>query len=737
MPSTDPVLDRYAGPFPLPDLDDRRFDDLVAELQARLARHLPEMATLSPGDPVHALVDLFAWLTETVIYRANQIPDRQRRAFLNLLRLPLRPAQPARGLVSIDAASAEARELPAPLADESLLQAGEVSFTTVGEVQPTPLQLRVLVKRRLDPAALAAEGISLAQLRAQYGVEPAAFRPVTLQPGRDRLTLAGTLDSAWHLALCLPRPPTAGQDSRLRDALAGRTINIGLAPDTDLDGDLATRLRPRTLEWTLAWWPEPDTRPELVRPLRLDVVADSSLGGRRTGVVRLRLPRDPAKLRAVTADDPRQAGLGDTPPEPPADLKPGQVLCWLRLACPQEPGLTLGHLGLNAVEVVGQGVARNLLLGLGTGRPDQSLMLHHADVDPDSVVIEVEQAGRLRRWSRIDHFAGCGPDDEVFMVDGASGRVDFGDGVRGLRPPERSRVRAVVYRHGGGVQGNLPAGAIRELHGGGPRLRVRHDWPTRGGVAAETLDEAERRVPAFLNHRDRAVTAEDFSVLARDNPVRPVARADAVAGFFPGASLKAVRRDVPGVVAVFVMPPSAPALGAAPRPSAGLLTDVHDYLADRCLLGTELYVLSPQFVPVSVALSLEVVDPATERQVFADVEQALLRYLWALPPGGPRGAGWPRGRAVEVNELRTQAGRVAGVEAVNGLRLFHFDAESATWQELADAQALPLADHQWPELVAVALQAGDGLPEPPAGHAPGTPEPTTVAVPVPVIPDLC
>ena len=34
--------------FPVPDLDDRRFDELVAELQARLARHVPEMAPLAP-----------------------------------------------------------------------------------------------------------------------------------------------------------------------------------------------------------------------------------------------------------------------------------------------------------------------------------------------------------------------------------------------------------------------------------------------------------------------------------------------------------------------------------------------------------------------------------------------------------------------------------------------------------------------------------------------------------------
>ena len=43
-----------------------------------------------------------------------------------------------------------------------------------------------------------------------------------------------------------------------------------------------------------------------------------------------------------------------------------------------------------------------------------------------------------------------------------------------------------------------------------------------------------------------------------------------LAGFFPGASLTAVRRNIPGVVAVFVMPPAPQALAAAPRPNAGL-----------------------------------------------------------------------------------------------------------------------------------------------------------------------
>lgn len=731
-------------PFPTPDLDDRRFDDLVTELQARLARHVPEMAPLAPGDPVHALVDLFAWLTETIIYRANQIPDRQRAAFLNLLQIPLRPARPAAGIVSIDART---RALPPLVAGESLLRAGAVSFSTVGEVQPTPLALHIVVKRTLDEAALAAEGISLAQLHAQYGIEPgmqpAAFRPVTLVPGRDGLEAADTRDGAFHLAVALANPAFIGQAHLVRRELAGIVLNVGLAPLQELDGRLATGLRPRRLDWELAWWPDPEGAPDRVQYLPLEVVSDSSAGGRRTGVARLRLPRDAGFLQAADALDPQFAGLGETPPEAPAGLQPGQLLFWLRLSCRDEPGLALGYLGLNAVDVTGQGIARDVMLGAGTGRADQGFALPHADVDAGSVQVDVEHLRAFQAWTRVAHFAGSGPDDTVFVVDAAAGGVRFGDGVRGKRPPANARIRAAFYRHGGGSAGNLPAGSITEIHGDGARLVPRHEWPTLGGVDAETLDQAERRIPAFLGHRDRAVTAADFGELARDNPVNPVARAEALAGFFPGASLKAVRRGVPGVVSVFVLPPAPQALGAAPRPNAGLLADVYDHLSERCMLGTELYVLSPQFVQVAVSVALEVVDPATEQQVHAGVVRALLRYLWALAPGGPRGAGWPRGKAVEINELRTQAGRVEGVAAVNALRLFHLDpqGDGPAWRELTGAQALPLLDFQLPELMAVETRAGEDTPPPPRGFGPGA-QPVggaggPQAVPVPVIPDLC
>ena len=76
-----------------PGLDDRRFDDLVEDLIARIPAHTPEWTNPRLGDPGRTLIELFAWLGDTLLYRANLIPERQRLAFLSLLGIGLEPAR--------------------------------------------------------------------------------------------------------------------------------------------------------------------------------------------------------------------------------------------------------------------------------------------------------------------------------------------------------------------------------------------------------------------------------------------------------------------------------------------------------------------------------------------------------------------------------------------------------------------------------------------------------------------
>src|SRR5690349_17387375 len=88
-------------PIQPPALDDRSFSDLVDDLLLRIPAHAPEYQNIQVGDPGRTLIELFAWLADTVLYRANLIPERQRLAFLRLLGMPLRPATAARGLCSL------------------------------------------------------------------------------------------------------------------------------------------------------------------------------------------------------------------------------------------------------------------------------------------------------------------------------------------------------------------------------------------------------------------------------------------------------------------------------------------------------------------------------------------------------------------------------------------------------------------------------------------------------------
>jgi len=628
-------------------------------------------------------------------------------------------------------------DLPRVLASESLIEAGKVKFTTRGEVLATPLQMHVMIKERMDEKLLSELGISSAHLQEIYNTRVASFRPRSLSMGIDHVDLSASLDRKIYLLFSFKQAELSDKADSLRRQLAGKTINLGLAPLLDIPADGVGKAARRELKWELAW--QQRASDSEARYIPLEVVDDSSRGGREAGVVRLRLPRSADVLKSEFAADPKMAGFGNRPPEPPAEVAPEQVLFWIRLSAPDEPNLQLGWVGLNAVEVVGQGVVRDQMLGTGNGYPEQSVSLPDTQVDTASLQLEVSEHNQFEPWEQVPHFGDSGPHSKVYVFDAVSGLVQFGDGIRGKRPPAHSRIRAAYYRYGGGSAGNLPAGTLKQLAGNPTQYELRHEWPTSGGIDGETVAEAERRIPAHLSHRNRAVTADDFAELARSNPVNPVARAQTVPGLMPGANIAAAR-DVPGVVSVFVMPPARPALAAAPRPNKGLLQDVYDHLDQRKLVGTELYVLSPQFVPLALAVSVRVIDPAREQETLNDINSALLNYLWALAPGGPDNKGWELGRDISINELIAVVARVGGVLSVNDLRLFH-QGSSGKWLETT--KTLELKRFQLPELMEILSSAGDsdtaGIPAiasdgPDSGS---TTEDGSTPVPAPVIPDLC
>ena len=69
----------------LPDLDDRTFTQLVDEARRRIEATCPDWTDLTPHDPGMTLIEVFAHLTEVMLYRLNRLPEKAYVAFLNLL----------------------------------------------------------------------------------------------------------------------------------------------------------------------------------------------------------------------------------------------------------------------------------------------------------------------------------------------------------------------------------------------------------------------------------------------------------------------------------------------------------------------------------------------------------------------------------------------------------------------------------------------------------------------------
>src|SRR5512143_3811354 len=88
--------------IPAPRLDDREYEDLVAEAIRLIPRYCPEWTNHNSADPGITLIELAAWMTHVALFRLNRVPEKNYIAFLNLLGITLRPPQAARALLTFN-----------------------------------------------------------------------------------------------------------------------------------------------------------------------------------------------------------------------------------------------------------------------------------------------------------------------------------------------------------------------------------------------------------------------------------------------------------------------------------------------------------------------------------------------------------------------------------------------------------------------------------------------------------
>lgn len=743
-------------PISPPKLDDRNFEDLVNELLARIPAHTPEWVP-QPGDPGRTLIELFAWLGETILYRANLVPERQRLAFLRLLGQQMRPARAASGLVSVTLNEPDASDA-IKLAAEATVS-GAVDFETRSELTVLPVNAECYYKRPLsDDEKQQSEVLDVLDGLKEFHeidgeltgyVTTPVFDKGLAEPGGIDL-IADTSDQSLWIALLASSP---GMVTSVKNTLAGvaqgraEIINIGVAPAIEVPDSLDDSSRPGRIPhvWEISTDELFEDQPVYSQLTR---IADSTDELTRRGVERYVLPGDPADFGVVEGDvrNDANAGVGDRPPRLDDPDKLARIVAWLRLRPAREiTAMPISWANINAVEIDQLKTLRGRVVGQSNGAADQVMQLPARSVASDGFSLQVEENGRgYQTWQRVDDLALYGRDDAVYVLDSEAGSITFGNGISGRIPETGRRVRVAEMRAGGGSAGNLPPASLakinaRDLNGNAVerKLVVTQGLATAGGENAEDLVTAERRIPARLRHRNRAVTEVDYRALVLETPAVDAGRIEVLPRFMPHQR----RSNVPGVVSVMVLPSKNVTEAPNPRPDQPFIEKIYAYLDHRRPLATELYVIGCEYVQLGLSVGIAVSDGAAYDQVVNDVREALKRYLWSLAPHGPNAQGWPLGKTVSGRELEVAVARVAGVGGVDGINLFRRD--NGAWHKIeraqeCDATELPLEPWQLPELLTVVVSTDGSVGEdlrgaPVAGG--GTEGGGGIAVPI--VPEVC
>jgi predicted phage baseplate assembly protein len=237
-------------------------------------------------------------------------------------------------------------------------------------------------------------------------------------------------------------------------------------------------------------------------------------------------------------------------------------------------------------------------------------------------------------------------------------------------------VRFSTYRSGGGVVGNVGARTLVVLQSSIPYIAsVVNHAPALGGTDTEDIEHAKWRAPQVLRSRERAVTTEDFEVLARQaTPAIARARCIGVRDGRGGADEASAGR-----VRLQLVPAMPSPNGPLPFDQTELTPRVRDevqtYLDDRRLLGSELVLENAAYLWVSVVARVRPRPRANRARLGARAAEAIYRYIHPTT-GGPDFAGWPFGRELFAGEIYSLLQAIDGVDFVEEVVLHQVEPQT-------------------------------------------------------------
>ena len=715
--------------LPKPNLDDREFEDLVKECMLRIPRYCPEWTNHNPSDPGITLIELFAWLTDRMLMRFNQVPLRNYVAFLELLGIKLLP--PTSAQVELTFYLNRTRSSIVKIYDKTEVAINrqenkeEIVFTTDNEIAIGTPQIKYL-------------------LTAERDVMPSQ---TVLHSYTPNLELGSTILNPgqwWRCGefedICLFETPQPGNCFYLIiDEFEPETSVVGNVISLTFRGEAAktTGIDPNNPPLCWEAWNGEEWQSGILkckeddgtRGFSFDDMGEQIPHPLREGAeIVLHLPTNLPKTSLNT----EYTGYWiRCVYEDPGNTQPGYI------DPPSIVGLSIKAVGgtVKATECI---IIKNELLGVSNGKPGQNFQLQKRPVlqrkleEGEHIEVRLPN-GEMEIWQEVENFANSRAEDKHYTIDRRTGIVQFGPLVRepnalrqktlerlktqsipslpnieqqeysrssnrrspialenissnknllerqyGKVLPSRAEVYMAAYRTGGGNRGNVKANALNTMKSSIPYVKsVTNHYSARGGIDAESLTDAVLQVPNILRVRECAVTPEEFESAAKRSHKR-VARVHCVTD---------EEYNTPGVVTLLIVPgiETYPIDFVRDFPRGldarkyfsldkKLEEEILFYLRERKPLGIKLRLENPTYVRVKVEVDVVVeklYDNDLDRaQIRSNMLAALYRFLNPLT-GGLEGKGWVLGCSLYPSNVVSVCRAVTGVSNIGTVKLFN------------------------------------------------------------------
>ncbi len=617
----------------VPNLDDRTFQDIVTEARSKIPIYCPKWTDYNLSDPGVTLIELFAWMVDMLLYRLNQVPDKNYIKFMELMGIRLQAPKPANVDVTFRLSTPQPEPVTIPIGTEVSTVRTEtqdaITFITNEDATILIPTMRYVLTTFDDSIY----NDVMEEIKNPYR-ETSVFEEI---PQKDNALYIGFDEDLGAHALALT----------IQSSIEG----IGVDPSNP--------------PWAWEYW---DKEHEKWLSLRLET--DTTGGFNTSGQIILHIPVTGGKREL----DNRNAFW---------------IRCRATVPLPGQGEYSKSPIVKTIIaESIGYTVSASHgsrimseLLGQSDGNPGQQFQLQNTPVltrkPGETLEVETEIEDEYEQWQEVSSFAESGPDELHFTCDSVSGEIQFGPSIRqttgderqyGKVPPAERWIRFSSYRSGGGVIGNVGKGTITVLKSSIPYIAsVTNFEAAKGGIDAETLESAKLRAPRTLQASTRAVTEEDYEYLALQASPK-ISRAKCM------ASEDVSKENIPpGTVRLLVVPAILENIGYIPDSKLQLTPatqeEIQTYLDKRRLLATKLEIKTPAYVWVSVQIRVQAKEGASHQRLTADIEERLCRYINPLI-GGPEGNGWPFGRNLSISDIHLTIQGISGIEFIQDVQLF-------------------------------------------------------------------